>query len=186
MIGELSLDGSLQFCKGVLPRVLQAKNEGFKGIIVPQKNYHEARLVENIEVIPAANIKDVIHFFNQNKTPEAPPFKSNEIKSNLNLDYKDVQGQYQVKRAFEISAAGGHNIMLIGPPGAGKSMMAKRMTSILPPLNNNEALETTSLYSVSQKVNFYGELIRQRPFRKPHHTISEVEPVFIPNTPTLQ
>ena len=174
MIGELSLDGSLQYCKGVLPRVLQAKKEGFKGIIVPQKNYHEARLVENMEIISAANLKDVIYFFNQNKTPKAPPFTSNNITSNLNLDFKDVQGQYQVKRAFEISAAGGHNLILIGPPGAGKSMMAKRMPNILPLLNIDEALETTSLYSVSQKVNFYGELIRQRPFRKPHHTISDV------------
>jgi magnesium chelatase family protein len=174
MIGELSLDGSLQYCKGVLPRVMQAKEEGFKGIIVPQKNYHEARLVENIEVIPATNINDVIHFFNQNKIPKVPPLNPTSIKPNLNLDFKDVQGQYQVKRAFEISAAGGHNLILIGPPGAGKSMMAKRMPDILPPLNINEALETTSLYSVSQKVNFNGELIRQRPFRKPHHTISDV------------
>ncbi|MDC0460160.1 YifB family Mg chelatase-like AAA ATPase [Crocinitomicaceae bacterium] len=174
MIGELSLDGSLQYCKGVLPRVLQAKKEGFQGIIVPQQNYHEACLVENIEIIPTTNIKDVIHFFNQNKKPETPPNQPKTIKPHSNLDFKDVQGQYQVKRAFEISAAGGHNLILIGPPGAGKSMMAKRMPDILPPLNINEALETTSLYSVSQKVNFEGDLIRQRPFRKPHHTISDV------------
>ncbi len=174
MIGELSLDGSLQYCKGVLPRVLQAKEEGFKGIIVPQKNYYEAGLVENIEVVPAKNINDVIQFFNQNKIPKTPPLHPTSIKPNLTLDFKDVQGQYQVKRAFEISAAGGHNLILIGPPGAGKSMMAKRMPDILPPLNINESLETTSLYSVSQKVNFNGELIRQRPFRKPHHTISDV------------
>ena len=174
MIGELSLDGSLQYCKGVLPRVMQAKKEGFQGIIVPQQNYHEACLVENIEIIPATNIKDVIHFFNQNKKPETPPIQPKTIKPHSNLDFKDVQGQYQVKRAFEISAAGGHNLILIGPPGAGKSMMAKRMPDILPPLNINEALETTSLYSVSQKVNFEGDLIRQRPFRKPHHTISDV------------
>lgn len=173
MIGELSLDGSLQYCKGVLPRVMQAKKEGFQGIIVPQQNYHEACLVENIEIVPATNIKDVIHFFNQNKKPETPPIQPKIIKPNSNLDFKDVQGQYQVKRAFEISAAGGHNLILIGPPGAGKSMMAKRMPDILPPLNINEALETTSLYSVSQKVNFEGDLIRQRPFRKPHHTISD-------------
>ena len=174
MIGELSLDGSLQFCKGVLPRVIQARKEGFKGIIVPQQNYDEASLVENIEVIPAVNIKEVISFFNDNNIPEINPKKPNVLTPPLNLDFKDVQGQFQVKRAFEIAAAGGHNLILIGPPGAGKSMMAQRMPNILPPMNLDEALETTTLYSVSNKVNYQGELIRERPFRKPHHTISDV------------
>lgn len=174
MIGELSLDGSLQFCKGVLPRVLQAKKEGFKGIIVPIQNYQEARLVEKIEVIPASNIQDVIHFFNLQQMPKMKTYIPPPISKGIDLDFKDVQGQFQVKRALEIAAAGGHNLILIGPPGAGKSMMAKRMPDILPQLSIDEALETTSLYSVSQKVNYQGNLIQQRPFRKPHHSISDV------------
>lgn len=174
MIGELSLDGSLQFCKGVLPRVLQAKKEGFKGIIVPQENYQEARLVEKIQIIPASNIQDVIHFFNLQQLPKTKTYIPPPVSKGIDLDFKDVQGQFQVKRALEIAAAGGHNLILIGPPGAGKSMMAKRMPNILPQLSIDEALETTSLYSVSQKVNYQGNLIRDRPFRKPHHSISDV------------
>lgn len=174
MIGELSLDGSLQSCKGVLPRVIQAKKEGFKGIIIPEQNYNEAKLVKGLEVIPASNLKNVIDFLNGNRVPiiKSPNQKKNS--TDKCLDFKDVQGQFQVKRACEIAASGGHNLILIGPPGAGKSMLAKRMPYILPPMNIDEALETTTVHSVSHKVNYHGGLITQRPFRKPHHTISDV------------
>lgn len=175
MIGELSLDGSLQFCKGVLPRTMQAKKEGFKGIIVPKQNYHEANLVNGIEVIPAQSLQSVIHFLNGIEELDIPSVVNKEQMSpNSNLDFHDVQGQFKVKRALEISAAGGHNLILIGPPGAGKSMLAQRMSGILPEMNIEEALETTTLYSVSNKVNYDGGLINKRPFRKPHHTISDV------------
>ena len=183
MIGELSLDGSIQFCQGVLPRTLQAKKDGFKGIIVPKANYHEARLVENIQVIPASNIKEVIHFLNDGKFTKIKSHKIPIVRKKTTLDFKDVQGQFQVKRAFEIAASGGHNLILVGPPGAGKSMMAKRMPDILPPLSLDEALETSSLYSISQKVNYDGHLIQQRPFRKPHHSISDVALVGGGGTP---
>ena len=183
MIGELSLDGSIQFCQGVLPRTLQAKKDGFKGIIVPKANYHEARLVENIQIIPASNIKEVIHFLNDGKFTKIKSHKIPIVRKKTTLDFKDVQGQFQVKRAFEIAASGGHNLILVGPPGAGKSMMAKRMPDILPPLSLDEALETSSLYSISQKVNYDGHLIQQRPFRKPHHSISDIALVGGGGTP---
>ena len=183
MIGELSLDGSIQFCQGVLPRTLQAKTDGFTGIIVPKANYHEARLVENIQIIPASNIKEVIHFLNDGKFTKIKSHKIPIVRKKTTLDFKDVQGQFQVKRAFEIAASGGHNLILVGPPGAGKSMMAKRMPDILPPLSLDEALETSSLYSISQKVNYDGHLIQQRPFRKPHHSISDIALVGGGGTP---
>ena len=174
MIGELSLDGSLQTCKGVLPRVIQAKKEGFKGIIVPLQNVTEARLVEGIEIIPAKHIKHVIDFLNGNDISEIKTVEKEESQLPLPIDFSDVQGQYQVKRAFEVAASGGHNMILIGPPGSGKSMMARRLPNILPPLSMDEALETSTIHSISHKVNYKGGLIQNRPFRKPHHSISDV------------
>ncbi|MCW3804440.1 YifB family Mg chelatase-like AAA ATPase [Plebeiibacterium marinum] len=178
MMGELSLDGSLQPVKGILPIAIRAKEEGFKGIILPIQNAREAAVVEGIEVYGMENITEVAGFLNEDL--DASPIKVNTetefYKQQLNndLDFIDVKGQESVKRALEIAAAGGHNLIMIGPPGAGKSMIAKRLPSILPPLTLNEALETTKIHSVAGKIQNDTSLITQRPFRSPHHTISDV------------
>ena len=185
IMGELSLDGSLQPIQGVLPIALAAKKAGFKGVILPAGNAREAAVVEGLNVFGLSHLREVVHFLNGTQTfaatqvDTAAEFHMHAFSADL--DFSDVRGQENVRRAMEVAAAGGHNMLMIGPPGAGKSMMAKRMSSILPPLTLDEALETTKIYSVAGMMSRRKEqngmtsaLIVQRPFRSPHHTITDV------------
>jgi magnesium chelatase family protein len=177
-MGELSLDGSLQPIKGALPIAIQARKEGFKGLILPKANAREAAIVDGIDVYGLNNLLEVVEFANGMLKP-APVFVDtrHEFQQSQNrnsLDFSDVKGQAHIKRAMEIAAAGGHNIILIGPPGAGKTMLAKRLPTILPPMSLGEALETTKIHSVAGLMKAADSLLNQRPFRSPHHTVSDV------------
>ena len=178
MIGEVGLDGQLKPVNGALPVAIRARKEQFKGLIVPKENAREAAVVNNLDVYGMENLTDVISFLNGNDNYE-PTFVDTrrefyEHQYSFDLDFADVKGQESVKRALEVAAAGGHNMIMIGPPGSGKSMMAKRLPSILPPLSLAESLETTQIHSVAGKLPGGTSLISQRPFRSPHHTVSQV------------
>lgn len=178
LLGELSLDGSLQPVRGALPVAIKARELGFEHLIVPEQNVREAAVVNRLKVYGARNILQVVRFLNgegglePTEIDTRAEFYAQQI--HFDFDFADVKGQEHVKRAFEVAAAGGHNLIMIGPPGSGKSMMAKRLPSILPPLSLAESLETTQIHSVAGKLNKESSLIAQRPFRAPHHTISQV------------
>lgn len=179
IMGELSLDGEIRPIKGALPIAIQSRKEGFKGLIVPKTNAREAGMVNNINVYGISHIKEVINFFeNEEKGLNPTIINTREeffhSQYDFEIDFVDVKGQENIKRALEITAAGGHNAILIGPPGAGKTMLAKRLPTILPPLSLQEALETTKIHSVAGKLPENSTLISKRPFRSPHHTISDV------------
>lgn len=178
IIGELSLDGSLQPIKGALPIAVEAQAKGFKGIILPKQNAREAAVVDHINVYGVEKLKEVVEFFNNERELSPTIVNTDEEfyqhQSNFPFDFSDVKGQESVKRALEVAACGGHNLIMIGAPGSGKSMMAKRLPSILPPLSLAESLETTKIHSVAGKLGKDTSLITTRPFRSPHHTISQV------------
>src|SRR6478735_8495384 len=178
IMGELNLDGSVLPIKGALPIAITARKEGRKGIILPKQNCREAGMVSNLKVYGVSHIRELIDFFNDESSLEPTVVNTREeffdAQSHFEIDFDEVKGQHHIKRSLEIAAAGGHNAILIGPPGAGKTMLAKRLPTILPPLTLQEALETTKIHSVAGKLPENSMLISRRPFRSPHHTISDV------------
>jgi magnesium chelatase family protein len=187
LVGELGLDGTLQPIRGALPIAIKARAEKYKGLIVPRQNIREAAIVNNLEVYGMDSLADVITFLNGGTAYQPTIIDTRkefyEQQNHFEFDFADVKGQESVKRALEVAAAGGHNLIMIGPPGSGKSMLAKRLPSILPPLSLSESLETTQIHSVAGKLNRDTSLISQRPFRAPHHTISQVALVGGGNNP---
>ena len=187
LLGELSLDGSLQPVKGALPVAIKAREMGYQHLIVPEQNVREAAVVNQLKVYGVNHIRQVIQFLNDEGDLQPTEIDTRAEfyaqQSHFDFDFADVKGQEQVKRALEVAAAGGHNVIMIGPPGSGKSMMAKRLPSILPPLSLGESLETTQIHSVAGKLGRDSSLIAQRPFRSPHHTISQIALVGGGTTP---
>lgn len=178
IMGELGLDGRILPVRGALPIAIQAQREGFRGLILPEDNAREAAMVKGLEVYGISHLNELVAFLRKEKSLEPvftdPRADFAAVRDQWEVDFRDVQGQENIKRAMEITAAGGHNIILIGPPGAGKTMLAKRLPTIMPPLSLQEALETTKIHSVAGKLGARASLVAQRPFRAPHHTISDV------------